>query len=123
MLVVDDDPRVRAGLIEALQAAGYAAVGCAEGLTAAELVRDIAPDLVVLDLRMPRTSGWDFLDTLRARPGRRRTPVLVVSAYLEPERQPEAAAGLNVVGWLAKPVDLAEFRRRVADAIGPAGGS
>lgn len=119
ILVVDDEAPFRALCIEVLEGAGYAVVGCQDGLEAAELVRDLLPDLVLLDLRMPRTSGWDFLETMRASPTGSQIPVVIVSAYLEEEPEVPAPAGLNVVGRLPKPVGLAELVAKVQEVIGP----
>jgi CheY-like chemotaxis protein len=120
VLVVDDDHRLRAVWIEALSQAGYTAVGAEDGITALELIRDLFPDLILLDLRMPRLSGWGFLDAVREHHRWRHIPILIVSAFLEDEHDAAATeAGLRIVGHLQKPVRLAELIERVRDAVGP----
>jgi response regulator NasT len=122
VLVVDDDHRLRAVWIEALAQAGYAAVGAEDGITALELIRDLFPDLILLDLRMPRLSGWGFLDAVREHHRWKDIPILIVSAFLEDERDAAATeAGLRIVGRLQKPVRLAELIDRVRAAVGPSG--
>jgi DNA-binding response OmpR family regulator len=122
VLVVDDDHRLRAVWIEALSQAGYAAVGAEDGITALELIRDLFPDLILLDLRMPRLSGWEFLDAVREHRRWKDIPILIVSAFLEDEHDAAATeAGLRIVGRLQKPVRLAELIERVRAAIGPSG--
>ena len=81
VLVVDDNSRLRNLWLEVLEEAGYAAVGSEDGLAAGELIRDLFPDLILLDLRMPRASGWDFLENVRANPKWQRIPVVIVSAH------------------------------------------
>jgi CheY-like chemotaxis protein len=120
ILVVDDDHRLRAVWIEALSEAGYAAVGAEDGITALELIRDLFPDLILLDLRMPRMSGWGFLDAVRTHHRWKNIPILIVSAFLEEE--PDRAmtdAGLRIAGRLQKPVPLAELIERVRQTVGP----
>ena len=119
ILVVDDDVRVRDLWVEALQTAGYAAVGAEDGAVALELIRDLFPDLILLDLRMPRLSGWGFLDAIRSHPRWKEIPVLVVSAFLDPDALAEMDKGLRILGGLQKPVTIRELLGRVRDAVGP----
>lgn len=119
ILVVDDDTNVRQLWIDALRAEGYAAVGSEDGLAAAELIRDLFPDLIILDLRMPRMSGWDFLEVIRSNPKWQKIPVLIVSGYLEDEPR-RAAESLTIVGKMAKPIQIQELVEKVREAIGPA---
>src|SRR4029453_12276054 len=86
VLVVDDNARLRALWIEVLEEAGYRAIGSEDGLAAAELIRDLFPDLILLDLRMPRASGWDFLENLRANSRWHTIPVVIVSVHLDEGR-------------------------------------
>jgi len=121
ILVVDDDARLRALWMEALVAAGYAAVGAEDGITALELIRDLFPDLILLDLRMPRLSGWGFLDSVRQHRRWRDIPILIVSAFLEDEDHAALNEGLRIVGRMQKPVQLAEMIETVRSAVGPFG--
>jgi CheY-like chemotaxis protein len=119
ILVVDDDFRVRDLWVEALRTAGYAAVGAEDGAVALELIRDLFPDLILLDLRMPRLSGWGFLDAIRNHPRWKEIPILIVSAYLDPDALAEAQKGLRVLGGVQKPVTLRELVGQVRSAVGP----
>jgi CheY-like chemotaxis protein len=120
VLVVDDNARLRSLWIEVLEEAGYAAVGSEDGLAAAELIRDLFPDLILLDLRMPRASGWDFLENVRATPRWQTIPVVIVSAHLDEGPDLAADSGLNIVAQLAKPVAVTDLLSTVERAIGPA---
>jgi CheY-like chemotaxis protein len=120
VLVVDDNARLRNLWIEVLEEAGYAAVGSEDGLAAAELIRDLFPDLILLDLRMPRASGWDFLENVRANPRWHRIPVVIVSAHLDEGPDLAADSGLNIVGTLPKPVSVGDLLAKVQAIIGPA---
>ena len=118
ILVVDDDFRVRDLWVEALKAAGYAAVGAEDGMVALELIRDLFPDLILLDLRMPRLSGGGFLDAIRGHPRWKEIPILIVSAFLDQEVQAEAEKGLRILGAVQKPLTLRELIGHVAAAVG-----
>lgn len=119
VLVVDDNSRLRSLWIEILEEAGYRAVGSEDGLMAAELIRDLLPDLILLDLRMPRASGWDFLENVQANPRLHAIPVIIVSAHLD-EGPDLDDTGLNIVGRLAKPVSVGDLLAKVTEVIGPA---
>jgi CheY-like chemotaxis protein len=120
VLVVDDNARLRALWIEVLEEAGYRAIGSEDGLAAAELIRDLFPDLILLDLRMPRASGWDFLENVRANPRWHTIPVVIVSAHLDEGPDLASNSGLNIVGLLAKPVSVGDLLAKVEQIIGPA---
>ncbi len=121
ILVVDDDARLRTLWMEALEEAGYAAVSAEDGIAALELIRDLFPDLIVLDLRMPRMSGWGFLDAVRGHRHFKEIPILIVSAFLEDEHDEESQAGLRIVGRMQKPVRLGELIDKVRSVVGPSG--
>jgi CheY-like chemotaxis protein len=119
ILVVDDNAQLRTLWLEVLTGAGYAAVGSEDGLAAAELIRDLFPDLILLDLRMPRQSGWDFLENVRANPRWHGIPVVIVSAHLDEGPDLADDAGLNIVGRMVKPVSVNDLLAKVAEIIGP----
>src|SRR5262245_33810077 len=120
VLVVDDNARLRALWIEVLEEVGYRAIGSEDGLAAGELIRDLFPDLILLDLRMPRASGWDFLENVRANPRWHTIPVVIVSAHLDEAPTLADDSGLNIVGQLAKPVSVSDLLAKVEQIIGPA---
>jgi CheY-like chemotaxis protein len=78
LIVEDDEYLLRASEI-ALRRAGYVVVTAPGGAEGLRLARVSAPDLIVLDLLMPRPTGLDVLRALRAEPATRTIPVLVVS--------------------------------------------
>lgn len=118
ILVVDDNTALRHVWLEVLAEEGYTAVGAADGLEAAELVHDLLPDLILLDLQMPRASGWDFLESLQSRPRARQIPIVILSAHVG-EGADLTNAGSNVVQCMAKPVPLADLVRAVEEILGP----
>jgi CheY-like chemotaxis protein len=78
--VIDDDPRVGELLSAALEPAGFevsVATNAADGLA---LAGDSPPSAIVLDLLMPEMSGYDVLTALRAQPGTRNVPIVILTA-------------------------------------------
>ena len=79
ILVVEDDPSLRELFRTALTSAGYAVVAVEDGIDALRRVEHKAPQAVVLDLALPRLDGRDVSRELRASPGTRDIPIVVVS--------------------------------------------
>jgi len=115
ILVADDDDLVRQLWTEALSEAGYRMVEARTGREAIDLMRTVAPDLMILDLRMPDLTGGAVLQSIQARPVLHRIPVLIISGFLEDE--PAVDLKLNIVARLAKPISLARLREVVASAL------
>src|SRR5690242_4197641 len=87
VLVVDDNDDARDLVVHWIEANGFRAVGASDGLEAvACLSRGLRPVLIVLDLRMPRMNGWEFLRWLKRQSELSAVPVVVTSA--EPSRPP-----------------------------------
>ena len=104
LLVVDDDLDIRDALQDVLEGAGYSVRLAADGQQALESLRaGWHPDLILLDLMMPRMNGFEFRDVQRHEEPLCRIPVLLASA--DPAL-PQAARALGVAGYLRKPLDL-----------------
>ncbi len=89
VLLVDDEPLIRKFISGYLVAAGYVVRVAVDGLDALEKLRTGLPDLVISDLKMPRMSGFEFLDVVRKRFP--QIPVIVISADATDE-MPEGLA-------------------------------
>jgi CheY-like chemotaxis protein len=79
-LLVDDDEVVRRSVRQALEPIGWQVTEAENGQVAIESLAAIRPDVIILDLMMPKMDGFEFLDNLRARPDRQDIPVVVVTA-------------------------------------------
>jgi diguanylate cyclase (GGDEF)-like protein len=96
-----------------LEARGYEVEEAENGLQALQQIAARPPDVILLDLMMPKMDGFEVLAGLRADPASREIPVLVVSARRE---DADKVMGLNLgaVDYLEKPFSVAELRARVA---------
>ncbi len=106
ILIADDEALIRMNLRETLQEQGYLVVGEAgDGQSALNMTRQIRPDLVLLDVKMPHMDG---LTVARAIHADALAPVLLLTAYSSRELVIEARDA-GVLGYLIKPVRDAEL--------------
>ena len=80
VLVVDDDPAVRAVVSQTLERAGWSIAEAENGRIALQRVAARRPDVIVLDLVMPELNGFEFLAALRRDPAWRSVPVVVLTS-------------------------------------------
>jgi PAS domain S-box-containing protein len=109
VLVVDDDPNARELLSRHLQRHGYAVRMAADGAEAVHLARELQPDVVTLDVLMPKMDGWAVLSTLKEDAALARIPVIMVTVV---DNQ-GIGHTLGAAAYLTKPID----RVRLLDAV------
>lgn len=116
ILVVEDVPVVLAALRTRLESEGYTVITARDGVEALEQARAVQPDLMLLDLMLPRLSGERVCQELRGDPRIRSIPVVVVSARVgEGERLRALAAGADA--FVAKPYDLRELLGEIRNRL------
>src|SRR5438128_8892 len=81
IFVAYDDEDLRNSLAEVLTEAGYRCVTAADGREAMQQMVQKMPDLLILDLKMPKKSGWEVLEAMRSSPSLMKVPVIIVSAH------------------------------------------
>jgi CheY-like chemotaxis protein len=79
-LLVDDDEMVRRSVRQALEPIGWKVSEAENGHVAVEALATVHPDVIILDLMMPKMDGFEFLDKLRSRPDWQDIPVVVITA-------------------------------------------
>ena len=104
-LVVEDEPTVAATEALILEDAGLAVTVAPDGGAALAALAGARPDLVVLDLELPRVSGFRLLEVLKGDPATAAVPVLVVTALDFAEARAAVRAGADAL--LPKPFDAA----------------
>ena len=119
ILVVEDVPLGLAMLRMRLEAEGFEVITARDGVEALDQARDGHPDLMLLDLMLPRLSGERVCQELRADPRTQALPIVVLSARVqEAERLRALAAGADA--FIAKPYDpvrlVEEIHARLAGA-------
>ncbi|MFF4018294.1 response regulator [Streptomyces sp. NPDC001843] len=111
VLVVDDNKVIRQLIRVNLELEGLEVVTAADGAECLEVVHQVRPDVVTLDVVMPRLDGIRTAARLRADPRTRELPIAVVSACTQQEVEAGLDAGVDA--FLAKPFNPAELVRLV----------
>jgi DNA-binding response OmpR family regulator len=114
ILVVEDDASISIGLRINLEKEGYGVLTADDGEQGLALARAASPDLIVLDVMLPRLNGLEVLDTLR-REGK-VMPIIVLSAR-SGEMDKVTGLELGAEDYVAKPFSLAELLARVRAAL------
>ena len=83
ILVIEDEPDVRANLLKLLDAEGFEALEAADGSTGVKLARQQVPDLILCDIMMPDIDGYEVLETLRQTPNTKTIPFIFLTAKAE----------------------------------------
>jgi two-component system, OmpR family, response regulator len=112
VLVVDDEPDIVEFLSTVLRDEGYSVEIARDGVEAVERVRDGRPSIVILDLMMPRMTGFEVLDVLRAKPPTPRPSVIVLSAK-STHQDILTALEKGADDFIPKPFDLEDLLLRV----------
>jgi CheY-like chemotaxis protein len=116
VMVVEDDPELRTIYEEVLSEHGYEVLAARDGVEALEhLDGGSVPCAVLLDLRMPRMTGWELADRLRADSRWSDVPLIVCAAYY---RIAEEAVRLGARAWMQKPIDLNRLVGVIEDVCG-----
>jgi CheY-like chemotaxis protein len=93
ILLVEDSRPIRLENERTLIQAGYEVICAEDGQRALQLVGERQPDLILLDLLLPKMSGLEVLEYLKSNPGTAQIPVVVLSALYEKNREKLMAAG------------------------------
>ena len=117
IVVVEDVPMTRKVIELALRRMGHEVVGTCSPLAASAIVREQAPDVVILDYFMPCVDGASLLGRLRAEFGDRGPKALFISAAPY-EVVMAGAERFTVQGYVSKPFRLRDLERAVVNALG-----
>ena len=104
ILVIDDDVEILAMLRDFLEGEGLSVRTAVNGAEALEMLDEVAPALILLDMRMPVLDGWAFAERLRER--RSSYPIVVMTAAESARRWAEE---IGATGYIAKPFDVNEL--------------
>jgi DNA-binding response OmpR family regulator len=120
ILVADDEPNIVTALEFLLHHAGYEVVVAHDGQEALEAIARERPDLVLLDVTMPRRSGFEVCQAVKSDARLEATRILLLSAR---SRDTDVAKGLalGADAYMTKPFSTQELLARVAALLGDAG--
>jgi CheY-like chemotaxis protein len=121
VLLIEDDEFAAEMYRLRLVADGYRVVVGQDGEEGLRMATDESPDFIYLDLRLPGLDGFEVLERLRADPGTRHIPVIILSNYGEPELR-ERGLKLGALEFLVKAdTTPAQLSTRVERSTGPRG--
>jgi two-component system, cell cycle response regulator DivK len=117
-ILVIDDSTTNIVLLEAiLTEKGYHIESALNARDAFNRIEKQIPDLILLDLLMPKVSGFDFLDQLRKNEKTKTTPVIVISAINSDDENARKIKDLEAVDFLRKPIDIQYLVNRVEEIL------
>lgn len=120
ILIADDNPGGRELLRTILERDGYEIIEACDGQEALDLLRDRTPQLIILDIHMPRRDGFTVLAALRADPRFDRTPILALTASASPaDRERILTAGFT--NHYTKPIGPSRLRQVVIEMLSQGG--
>ncbi|MEX1071858.1 MAG: response regulator [Anaerolineales bacterium] len=115
ILIAEDQTDLREMIATSLELSGHSVISTSDGQQAVEQAEQLRPDLIILDLNMPRLDGHQVCARLKAQDKFQRVPILIISAYGSPDLI-EASIRLGALEFISKPFELDHLIRRV-DAL------
>jgi len=116
ILIADDDPSSRQLLRSILESSGYEVVEAEDGIQVLERAPDFAPDLVILDIQMPKMDGIDAAKALRNIPSFDNTPIVALTAASS-RLLPEDISQTSFTRYLIKPIGPAKLRECISELL------
>ena len=118
VLVVDDDQSIQRVLVQTLQLEGYEVATASDGVEALETLAGQLPDVVILDVMMPKLDGLDVLKRMRADERTQTIPVILLTARSSQEDVWEGwQSGVDY--YMTKPFDVEELLRFLSHVLKP----
>ncbi len=112
ILVVDDEPNIALSLNYLMERAGYSVRIAADGEEAIEAVKEALPDLILLDVNMPKMNGYEVCELVRANPQWKHIPIVMLTAKgRDIEREKGLAVGADE--YITKPFSTQEVVEKV----------
>jgi CheY-like chemotaxis protein len=125
ILIVDDDPDILDNIVTVLETQPYRLATARDGKKCMEMIAEEIPDLLILDLLMPRMDGWGVIREMRSDPRYMGVPIMVLTTVIEDasRRRYELETGIamDIQAYIQKPVSPSELIRRVEKLLGLSG--
>jgi len=118
VLVVEDDQDNREMVIKVLKHNGYRAIEAVDGEEAVERAKAENPDLILLDLYIPKMDGYEVTRTLKGDQGLQHIPIIALTAQaMKGNREEALAAGCD--GYIPKPINVRELPKQIEHFLKP----
>jgi len=116
ILVTDDSPTIVAMIKEILESAGYSVVTASDGQEALDKAKKEKPDLIVLDLMLPKIDGYKVCAMLKFDKNFRSTPIMILTARAG-ESDKELGAEVHADAYVTKPFEPDAFLMKIKELI------
>jgi len=117
IMVVDDSVSIRQVVSRLMKDQGWKVLTAKDGLDALDRLGESRPDLIVLDIEMPRMNGYEFLGALKAQGGFEDIPIVMLTSRTAAKHRDKAKA-LGAKGFIVKPYNDDEFVRLILKLTG-----
>ncbi len=116
ILVIEDDPAVRTLLDKSLQAKGYRVTLATDGLDGLTVLERMRPDLILVDLMMPRLDGMTFVKAIKGHGDTQPIPIIILTAKNDARSMID---GINVGArfYVTKPFQIADLISKIEKAL------
>lgn len=116
-ILIVEDSKLNRKLVETiLRPHGYRLLIAVDGREAINVATRQRPDLILMDMQLPKTSGYDATRTLKAQPETADIPIVALTAHaMEDERERAMATGCD--GYITKPINIRAFPDQVQDHL------
>lgn len=119
-MLAEDDSAIAQGFSIILKDAGYEVAGIAsDGLEAVKMARELKPDVIVMDIKMPGQDGLAAARQINSDPEKGITPIIIVTAHTEKQLVARARDS-GILGYLVKPVDINDLVPAIEIALSTA---
>ena len=122
VLIVDDEPSIAKILRKQLEVAGFDVTVAVDGLEGLTKAREAHPDVIVLDVMLPKMNGHEVCRTLKQDADMKRIPILMLTAKAQRQDQEEALKH-GAEAYLTKPFQLEELLANVRSLLAKAAGA
>ena len=120
VLAIDDSRTIRNLVRKAMEDAGFDCTTADDGLDGVERFAEVAPDVVITDINMPRMDGFGVIDAIRGGTANRTVPILVLTTESATELKARARTA-GATGWIVKPFEYTAIVSVVSRVTGARG--
>ena len=117
ILVIEDEDILAQILVMGLEADGHTVVKAGDGAAGLEAVGTENPDLIVTDMSLPKMTGWELIEKLRAQPATADLPIIAMTGHATAEDR-AAAYAAGVSAYQQKPIDMARLKEKISELLG-----
>lgn len=113
VLVIEDEELIRESILNILNARGFSAIGAEDGSIGLQLAKEIVPNLILCDVRMPQLDGYEVLRQLRQNPTTATVPFIFLTAETTQDVLNQGNL-LGANGYITKPFTTAQLLEAIA---------